>query len=92
MKGNQGDLDAQLTSLLEEASNGQGLDFFRMPSSTDLAAIPQDPRNPLNEAKVELGAIFIMKPALQSIQHDRREDLLIHALLVIIPELDSKLA
>jgi cytochrome c peroxidase len=50
-----GDLDAQLANLLEDASNGQGLDFFTMPASTDLAAIPQDPKNPLNEAKVELG-------------------------------------
>ncbi|NND34255.1 MAG: cytochrome-c peroxidase, partial [Saprospiraceae bacterium] len=50
-----GELDAELITLLERNSNGQGVDFFRMPMSTDLAAIPQDPRNPLNEAKVELG-------------------------------------
>ena len=48
-------LDKQLEDALLAASQGQGLQFFTMPASTDLDRIPQDPKNPLSEAKVILG-------------------------------------
>jgi cytochrome c peroxidase len=48
-------LDKQLEDVLLAASQGQGLEFFTMPASTDFARIPQDPKNPLSDAKVILG-------------------------------------
>lgn len=54
----QTNLDAQLIPLLEEASNGQGLDYFILPSENDYANIPQDPTNPLNQTKVKLGKLL----------------------------------
>lgn len=49
---------SRLLELVETAASGRGLAFFRMPESDDLAAIPQDPRNPLTRAKVELGRLL----------------------------------
>ncbi len=51
-------LDSQLIEVLEEASNGQGLSYFQLPDSKNYSAIPQDPRNPLNDSKVELGRLL----------------------------------
>lgn len=48
-------LDAQLRSALTDASGGLGTDHYILPKSTDFRSIPQDPKNPLNPAKVELG-------------------------------------
>ncbi|MCB0685659.1 MAG: cytochrome-c peroxidase [Saprospiraceae bacterium] len=48
-------LDRQLEDILLTNSEGNGLQFFIMPASNDLANIPQDPNNPLTLAKVELG-------------------------------------
>lgn len=48
-------LDRELEDLLLVASEGNGLDFFTMPASDDYGNIPQDPKNPLSAAKVELG-------------------------------------
>ncbi|MCB0664365.1 MAG: cytochrome-c peroxidase [Saprospiraceae bacterium] len=55
LSGTGSDLDRQLKDLLITASKGEGLDFFIMPASDDFANIPQDPRNLLTTAKVELG-------------------------------------
>lgn len=49
-------LDIELRAALEAASNGQGLDYYKLPTS--LSAIPQDPNNPLTVAKVELGKLL----------------------------------
>ncbi len=59
-----GALDAQITDLLNSASNGQGPAFFTMPASDDYAAIPHDPRNPITAAKVELGKMLYHETAL----------------------------
>lgn len=40
---------------------------FVLPESSDFAAIPQDPRNPLTAAKVELGRLLFHEPALLSL-------------------------
>lgn len=52
------DLDTELTQLLETASEGQGLSYFQLPDSKNYSLIPQDPRNPLNDSKVELGRLL----------------------------------
>jgi len=57
------DLDRALTDLL--TSYGQRpLTTFRLPESDDLASIPQDPRNPLTPAKVELGKLLFHETAI----------------------------
>lgn len=53
-----GRLDEELEQALYDASGGVGPDFYRMPASDDLAAIPQDPLNPLTPEKVELGMLL----------------------------------
>lgn len=57
-------LDDQLESALESASDGEGLGFFKLPSSTDFNAIPQDPLNPLTTDKVELGEMLYHETGL----------------------------
>jgi len=57
-------LDQDLTRLLNRESNGQGLNFFRLPESDDLAEIPEDPRNPLTPEKVELGRLLYHETGL----------------------------
>jgi cytochrome c peroxidase len=56
-------IDLQLLSLVDDKSNGQGVDFFKLPSSTDFQNIPQDPLNPLNTAKVSLGKMLVHETA-----------------------------
>jgi cytochrome c peroxidase len=50
------ELDVALEDALVSASNGQGLEFYKFPTS--LNEIPQDPNNPLTAAKVELGKLL----------------------------------
>lgn len=50
--------DAELRQLLEAQSNGAGLSYFIMPESNQFDLIPQDPLNPLNSAKVQLGKLL----------------------------------
>lgn len=52
-------------TLLEEAliAEGQNLDFFKLPDSDDYSAIPQDPNNPITDAKVELGKLLFHETA-----------------------------
>ncbi|MBI1288789.1 MAG: cytochrome-c peroxidase [Flavobacteriales bacterium] len=55
-------LDAALDEALLNASNGVGADFYKLPTSMD--AIPQDPKNPLTAAKVELGKMLYHESGL----------------------------
>ena len=55
--------DALETALLEQAG-GRGLDFYRLPSSTSLHEIPQDPLNPLTPEKVALGKMLFHEAGL----------------------------
>ncbi|MDX1420529.1 MAG: cytochrome c peroxidase [Rubricoccaceae bacterium] len=57
-------LDAQLREAVTAAAEGAGLDAFRVPDDGDLAAIPQDPRNPLTPEKVALGRLLMHETAL----------------------------
>lgn len=49
-------LDAALEDALVNASNGVGKSYYRFPNA--LQEIPQDPNNPLTEAKVALGKLL----------------------------------
>ena len=57
-------LNEELETTLMAASNGQGLEFFTMPASTDLDQIPQDPKNPLTPEKVNLGKLLYHETGL----------------------------
>jgi len=58
------ELDNQLRSLVAaSAPNGQ-LDFYVLPSEKNLDEIPQDPKNPLTEAKVSLGKFMFYDTGL----------------------------
>lgn len=48
-------IDLELEAALRDVSNGVGKAHFKLPSSNDLSAIPQDPKNPLSPVKIELG-------------------------------------
>lgn len=57
-KSAEGDLDRTLIALLEDHSGGIGPEYFILPESFELDKIPQDPKNPLTVAKVELGKLL----------------------------------
>ena len=56
-------LDLELEALIGNAAgradaNNEGMDFYILPDEEDLSEIPQDPKNPLNKYKVELGKML----------------------------------
>ena len=57
------ELDNQLTQNIQGASPDGSLDYYVLPQD-DLDAIPQDPRNPLTPAKVELGKLMFYDTGL----------------------------
>ena len=57
-------LNTELEDALLKAANGKGLAFFTMPASDDYSAIPQDPKNPITQEKVELGKFLYHETAL----------------------------
>ncbi len=60
---NDNSLDESLNLLISESSNGEGNSFFTLPESGDYAAIPQDPLNPITDAKVALGQMLVHETA-----------------------------
>ncbi|UHG93068.1 cytochrome-c peroxidase [Spirosoma oryzicola] len=60
----KGPSDDKLEALLKQTSNNIGNAFFRLPESTEYDQIPQDPRNPLSDAKVNLGKLLFHETAL----------------------------
>ena len=62
--GSDDNLDDQMEDLLIETADNDELAFFTMPASDDLAAIPEDPNNPLSTAKVDLGQLLYHETAL----------------------------
>jgi len=58
------ELDNQLRNLVTAASPSGSMDFYVLPSEKDLAEIPQDPKNPLTEEKVELGKFMFYDTGL----------------------------
>jgi cytochrome c peroxidase len=57
-------IDSQLYQALAEVSGGVGPAHFILPESNDFANIPQDPNNPLNPEKVELGKLLFHETAI----------------------------
>lgn len=57
-------LDAELTTVLKQHAPTGDLADFQFPAATDLANIPQDPKNPLTTAKVELGKLLYHETGL----------------------------
>ena len=57
-------IDNQLQEAL--INTGQNLDFYKLPNSTDYNQIPQDPNNPISEAKVELGKLLFHESAFST--------------------------
>jgi len=57
-------LNEEFRSVVLMFSAGQGLDFFKLPESTDYNAIPQDPLNPITAAKVSLGRLLFHEAEL----------------------------
>ena len=57
------ELDTQLIQNIEGASPDGSLDYYILPQN-DLDAIPQDPKNPLTPAKVELGKLLFYDTGL----------------------------
>ncbi|MEK7253549.1 MAG: cytochrome c peroxidase [Bacteroidota bacterium] len=51
-------LNEELELALEAVSGGHGLEHFVLPLSTEFSKIPQDPKNPLTQEKVDLGALL----------------------------------
>ena len=58
------ELDEALEASLIAASPYNSLDQYKLPSSTDVAAIPQDPNNRLTAEKVALGRFLFHGTAL----------------------------
>ncbi len=54
--GNQ--LDDELEQALLDASGGVGKSHYVLPYSNEYDKIPQDPRNPITKAKIDLGALL----------------------------------
>ena len=57
-------LDERLRIALDLSSKGQGVDYYKLPDSEDFTNIPQDPKNPINSAKVQLGQLLFHETAL----------------------------
>ncbi len=58
------ELDETLEATLIAAAPTGSIDYFQLPLSNDFNSIPQDPRNPLSTAKVELGKFLFHETAL----------------------------
>lgn len=56
----------ELEKALIEASGGTGKAHFVLPYSNEFDKIPQDPKNPITQAKIDLGALLSTKLELAS--------------------------
>lgn len=57
-------LDVKVEVNMKRSANVESLDFFKMPDSDNLDAIPQDPLNPLSHYKVALGKLMYHETGL----------------------------
>lgn len=57
-------LDIDLEQNLLDASNDEGLDYFKLPDSDNFSEIPQDPLNPITAEKVMLGRLLFHETGL----------------------------
>lgn len=58
------DYDKALLNAINAATDGVGVDMLILPESNDFASIPQDPLNPLSNAKVQLGKLLFHETGL----------------------------
>lgn len=58
------ELDNQLRNLVAASAPTSDLDFYILPNEDDYANIPADPKNPLSEAKVQLGKFMFYDTGL----------------------------
>lgn len=58
------EVDRQLDYLVSINSPSGELDHFILPSSTDYNSFPQEPANPLNDAKIELGKFLFFETGI----------------------------
>jgi len=58
------DIDTQLMELIASTSPDGTVDHYILPRETDYDAIPQDPRNPLTQVKVDLGQMLFHETGL----------------------------
>jgi cytochrome c peroxidase len=65
-------LDTDLRAALIAHSEGEGLEYFRLPRHNEMNKIPQDPNNPLTSAKVQLGSFLYHETAL-AVNNVRKE-------------------
>ncbi len=63
----QDQLDLELMKTISSVSPTGDLDYYVLPSSQNLATIPQDPRNLLTREKVELGSFLFFETGLGTI-------------------------
>jgi len=57
-------LDEDLRNALIDASDGNGIEHFKLPQSNDFNNIPQDPNNPITTEKVNLGKFLYHETGL----------------------------
>ena len=58
------ELDLELLDAIKKASKAGDVEHFVLPESDDFNNIPQDPRNPLNAAKVQLGKMLFFETGI----------------------------
>lgn len=58
------ELDNRLRTLVANASPTNTLSYYVLPDDTDYDAIPQDPKNPLTEEKIQLGRMMFFDTGL----------------------------
>ncbi len=57
-------LDLSLNNALSSASDGKGITSFQLPFDYEYEKIPQDPKNPITFAKIQLGKLLFHETAL----------------------------
>lgn len=57
-------LNGKITELLDAAAGGDGLEYYKLPTPSELDKIPQDPNNPITQEKVLLGKLLFHETAL----------------------------
>ncbi len=57
-------VDIQFEAALAKAAQDGDPSFFKLPETADFSAIPQDPLNPITNAKVELGKLLFFETGI----------------------------
>ncbi|UZR96511.1 cytochrome-c peroxidase [Chondrinema litorale] len=60
----EAEVDQELEQTLKLVAENGEVSYFKLPTSTDLDNIPQDPKNPLTEEKVALGKLLYHETGL----------------------------